>query len=43
MTFSRIGFKMIIHEPVKKFVKDFNSEITVWAFLAQEYGVVSSA
>ena len=29
--------------PVKKLTRDFNSEITVWVSLAQEYGVVSSA
>ena len=34
---------MSIQEPVKKFVRDFNSEITAWVSLAQEYGVVSSA
>ena len=34
---------MIILEPVKKFARDFNSEITVWMSIAQEYGVVSSA
>ena len=43
MTFFRIDFKMIILEPVKKFARDFNSEITVWMSIAQEYGVVSSA
>ena len=43
MTFSRIGFKKITLEPVEKFVRDNNSEITVWMSIAQEYGVVSSA
>ena len=42
MTFPKIGFKMIILEPMKKFVRDFNLEVTVWVSLAQEYGVVSS-
>ena len=41
MTFSRIGFKMIILEPVKKSAGDFNSENIVWVSLAQDYGVVS--
>ena len=43
MTFSRIGFKKITLEPVEKFVRDYNSEITVWMSIAQEYRVVSSA
>ena len=43
MTFSKSGFKMIVLEPVKKLVRDFNSEFTVWVSLAREYGVVSSA
>ena len=34
---------MIILEPVKKFARDFNSEIIVWVSLAQEYWVLSSA
>ena len=34
---------MIILKPVKKFVREFNSEITGCVTLAQEYGVVSSA
>ena len=48
MTFSRISFKMIILEPVNNlhlnFINlNFNSEITVWVPLAQEYREVSSA
>ena len=34
---------MIILAPVRKLTRDFNSEITVWVSLAQEYEVVSSA
>ena len=30
---------MIILEPLKKFARDFNSEISVWALLPQEFGV----
>ena len=43
MMFSRIGLKMIILEPVKTFVRDFDSEVTVSVSLAQEYGVVPLA
>ena len=43
MIFSWIGFKIVILEPVKKFARDFSSEITIWVSLVQEYGVVSSA
>ena len=34
---------MIILEPVKMSAEYFNSEITVWMSLAQEYGLVSLA